>query len=165
MIAIKSSNQQSDEKTEGTSVRIIPPKDEGKLGICFQIARNLSGWFNEAGIKAMAGDLREEKTFVAVDEEILGFITLKPLNGKALEIRWMAIRRELRGNGIDTKLLRFVEEWVREKGFELLVVKTSGDLTYKPYDVMGGFVRVALIDPYPEWNEPAVIYIKSLGNA
>ena len=83
----------------------------------------------------------------------------------------MAVRRELRGNGINTKLLRFVEEWAREKGFELLVVKSSGDLTYKPYDATRGFyerrgfVRIALIDPYPEWNEPAVIYIKCLGNA
>jgi len=52
-----------------------------------------------------------------------------------------------------------------EKGFELLVVKSSGDLTCKPDDATRGFVRIALIDPYPEWNEPAVIYIKCLGNA
>ncbi|WP_370456670.1 GNAT family N-acetyltransferase [Thermococcus sp. MAR1] len=99
---------------------------------------------------------------------MLGFVTLKPLNEKALEILWMAIRRELRGKGIETKLIRFVENWALKEGFEVLVVKTSGDLSYKPYDATRrlygrrGFVRVALIDPYPEWGEPALIYAKCL---
>jgi ribosomal protein S18 acetylase RimI-like enzyme len=57
-----------------------------------------------------------------------------------------------------------------ERGFELLVVKSSGDLTYKPYDATRsfyerrGFARIALIDPYPEWGEPALIYAKCLRN-
>ncbi|WP_297466921.1 hypothetical protein [Thermococcus sp.] len=48
------------------------------------------------------------------------------------------------------------------------MVKTSGDLSYKPYDETRrfyerrGFVRVALIDPYPEWGEEALIYVKCL---
>jgi len=45
----------------------------------------LSEWFNEAGIKAMAGDLREEKTFVAIEEDVLGFITLKPPTKRPLK--------------------------------------------------------------------------------
>ena len=46
----------------------------------------------------------------------------------------MAVKGELRGQGIGTRLVGFVEEWARERGFELLVVKTSGDLSYRPYD-------------------------------
>ena len=143
-------------------MRIRYLKTEVERSACIQIARNLSEWSNEAGIKAMERDLKGERTFIAVDEEILGFITVKPLNEKALEILWMAVRRELRGKGIGTELLRFMENWAKEQNFELLVVKSSGDLTYKPYDVTRrfyerrGFVRVALINPYPEWGEPAL---------
>ncbi|NJE53891.1 N-acetyltransferase [Thermococcus sp. 21S9] len=135
------------------------------------MARNLPEWFNEAGLKAIERDLREETTFVAVEgSDVLGFVTVKPANRKALKILWMAVRRELRGKGIGTELLHFVEKWAKERDFELLVVKTSGDLSYKPYDETRrfyerrGFVKIALIEPYPEWGEPALIYAKCLGN-
>ena len=101
-------------------------------------------------------------------EEVLGFVAIKPLNEKALEILWIAVRRELRGKGIGTELLHFVEDWARERGFQLLVVKSSGDLSYKPYDATRkfyerrGFARIARIDPYPEWGEPVLIYAKCL---
>ncbi|WP_206203837.1 GNAT family N-acetyltransferase [Thermococcus sp. 21S9] len=115
--------------------------------------------------------MREETTFVAVEgSDVLGFVTVKPANRKALKILWMAVRRELRGKGIGTELLHFVEKWAKERDFELLVVKTSGDLSYKPYDETRrfyerrGFVKIALIEPYPEWGEPALIYAKCLGN-
>ena len=61
-----------------------------------------------------------------------------------------------------------MEELAKERSFEVLVVKTSGDLSYKPYDETRkfyerkGFVRVALINPYPEWGEEALIYVKCL---
>ena len=150
-------------------MRIEPLKSEEDITLCLQIARDLPEWFNEAGLRAMERDLGEERTFVAVEgEEILGFVTVKPLNERTLEILWMAVRRELRGNGIGTEMLEFVEGWAKERGFEVLVVKTSGDLSYKPYDATrrfyerNGFVRIALIDPYPEWDEPALVYVKCL---
>ena len=151
-------------------MRVREAKTEAERDACLRIARNLPEWFNEAGLKAMDRDLRE-KTFVAVEgSDVLGFITVKPLNEKALEILWMAVKREHRGKGIGTALLKFVEGWAKERGFELLVVKTSGDLSYRPYDATRrfyerrGFVRIALVDPYPEWGEPALIYVKCLGN-
>ena len=138
-------------------MRVKSLDNEAERDVCLQIARNLSEWFNEAGLKVIERDLREETTFVAVEgSDVLGFVTVKPTNRKALEILWMAVRRELRGKGVGTELLHFVEEWARERGFELLVVKTSGDLSYKPYDETRrfyerrGFVRIALVDPYPE---------------
>ncbi len=116
----------------------------------------------------MERDLKSETTFVAVeDNNVFGFITVKPINDKAPEILWMAVRREFRGRGIGTEMLRFVEGWAKAN-FEVLVVKTSGDLSYKPYDETRrfyerrGFVRVALIDPYPEWGEEALIYVRCL---
>ncbi len=133
-------------------MNIVTAVGEGDIEKCVEIARGLPEWFNEAGLKAIERDLREETTFVAVEgEEVFGFITIKPLNKKALEILWLAVGREHQGKGIGTKLLRFIEGWAKERGFELLVVKTSGDLTYKPYDETRrfyerrGFVRVAPI--------------------
>jgi len=110
----------------GVNIHEIMAKAERNA--CLEIARSLPEWFNEAGLRAMERALEKEKTFVAAEgEDVLGFVTVKPLNEKALEIIWMAVRREFRGRGIGTELLRFVEEWVKERGFELLVVKSSGD--------------------------------------
>ena len=149
---------------------VKPFETEEERRACLEIAKALPEWFNEAGLKAMERDLREEETFIAVEDgQVLGFVTLKPVSDKALEILWMAVKRELRGRGIGSQLLGFIEGLAGEKGFEVLVVKTSGDLSYRPYDETRrfyekrGFVRVALIDPYPEWGEEALIYVKCIG--
>ena len=149
-------------------MKIKPLETESERLACLEIAKALPEWFNESGLKAMERDLKSETTFIAVENgRVLGFITVKHLNEKALEILWMAVRRELRGKGIGTEMLRFVER-LAKANFEVLVVKTSGDLSYKPYDETRrfyerrGFVRVALIDPYPEWGEEAIIYVKCI---
>ncbi len=148
---------------------VKPFETEEEKRACLEIAKALPEWFNEVGLKAMERDLREEETFIAVEDgQVLGFVTLKPVSDKALEILWMAVRRELRGRGVGSQLLGFIEGLAREKGFEVLVVKTSGDLSYRPYDETRrfyekrGFVRIALIDPYPEWGEEALIYVKCI---
>ncbi len=115
-------------------MNIVTAVGEGDIEKCLEIARALSEWFNEAGLKAIERDLKSEETFVAVEKDVLGFVTVKPLNEKALEILWMAVKREHRGRGIGTELLRFVENWAKGRDFKILVVKTSGDLSYKPYD-------------------------------
>ncbi|WP_297487625.1 GNAT family N-acetyltransferase [Thermococcus sp.] len=150
-------------------MRVKPLKSNAERLACLEIAKALPEWFNEAGLKAMERDLKSETTFIAVENgRVLGFIAIKHLNEKALEILWMAVRREFRRKGIGTEMLHFTEEWAVKRGFEVLVVKTSGDLSYKPYDETrrfyekNGFVRVALIDPYPEWGEEALIYVKCL---
>ncbi len=149
-------------------MKIKPLETESERLACLEIAKALPEWFNEAGLKAMEHDLKSETTFIAVENgRVLGFITVKHLNEKALEILWMAVKREHREKGIGTALLKFVEGWAKAN-FEVLVVKTSGDLSYKPYDETRrfyerrGFVRVALIDPYPEWGEEALIYVRCL---
>ncbi len=153
----------------GEGMHIKPLEAEEERLACLEIARGLPEWFNEAGLEAMERDLKSETTFIAVENgRVLGFITVKPIDKKALEILWMAVTREFRGKGIGTEMLRFVERWAEERNFEILVVKTSGDLSYKPYDETRrfyerrGFVRVALIDPYPEWGEEALIYVKCI---
>ena len=150
-------------------MKVKPLATEEERLACLEIAKALPEWFNEAGLKAMERDLREEETFIAVEDgQVLGFVTLKPVSDKALEILWMAVRRELRGRGVGSQVLGFIEGLATEKGFEVLVVKTSGDLSYRPYDETRrfyekrGFVRIALIDPYPEWGEEALIYVKCI---
>ncbi|WP_245612542.1 GNAT family N-acetyltransferase [Palaeococcus ferrophilus] len=142
--------------------------DEERLA-CMEIAKGLPEWFNEAGLRAIERDLVREETYLAAENgNVLGFITIKPINDNAMEILWMAVRREHQRKGIGSALLKFAESLARERGFEVLVVKTSGDFSYRPYDETRrfyekkGFVRVALIDPYPEWGEEALIYVKCL---
>jgi ribosomal protein S18 acetylase RimI-like enzyme len=150
-------------------VKIRLLETEAEMLACLEIVKGLPEWFNEAGLRAIESDLMKEKTYLAVENgNVLGFITIKSSNNKALEIIWMAVRREHRRKGIGSKLLEFVENLAKGAGFEVLVVKTSGDLSYKPYDETrrfyekNGFVRVALIDPYPEWGEEALIYVKCI---
>ncbi|ACS33661.1 Conserved hypothetical protein [Thermococcus gammatolerans EJ3] len=50
--------------------------------------------------QAIERDLRVERTFVALEEsKVLGFITLKPINEKALEILWMQLGGSLEDGG------------------------------------------------------------------
>ncbi|GAB6134725.1 hypothetical protein JCM16307_02730 [Thermococcus prieurii] len=81
-------------------MRVREAKTEAEREVCLRIARNLPEWFNEAGLKAIERDLREKTTFVAVKgSDVLGFVTVKPTNRKALKILWMVVKRELRGRG------------------------------------------------------------------
>jgi len=38
---------------------------------CLEIARNLSEWFNDAGLKAIEEDLKSESTFITLDKKSL----------------------------------------------------------------------------------------------
>jgi len=86
----------------------------------------------------------------------------------ALEILWLAVKREYHGKGIGSKLLKYCEEWAKSNGFRVLVVKTLWDEDYQPYVKTRRFyekrefIGVAKIDPYPLWGEAAIIYIKCL---
>ncbi len=74
-------------KLELEAMEIRLPNGAEERLTCLEIAKALPEWFNEAGLRAMERDLREEKTFIAVENGcVLGFVTLKPLNEKALEI-------------------------------------------------------------------------------
>ncbi|WP_371717037.1 GNAT family N-acetyltransferase [Thermococcus sp. 101 C5] len=57
---------------------------------CIEIAKGLPEWFIER-------DLRKEETYLTAENgNVLGSITVKPINEKALEILWMAVKREHR---------------------------------------------------------------------
>jgi len=135
---------------------------------CLRIAEGLPEWFNERGLKKIAVDLLKENTAVAVNGEVLGFVIFKKLNENVAEMLWLAVRRERRGEGTGTALVRYVERWAVDNGIKILVVKTSAAEDYEPYAETRrfyehlGFVEVARVDPYPEWGEPGSIYVKCL---
>ncbi len=138
---------------------------------CIELAKTLNIWFNESGLKAMEQDLQSEQTFVAVEKgHILGFITISSINERVLEILWMAVKSEFHRMGIGSEILHFIEKWAKARGYNLITVKTSGDLSYSPYDKTrnfyerNGFLRVVLIDNYPEWGEEVLIYVKCLSD-
>jgi GNAT superfamily N-acetyltransferase len=137
---------------------------------CLRIAGGLPEWFNERGLKRIAADILNEETAVAVDDKVLGFVTFKKVNEWVAEILWLAVRRERRGEGTGTALVKHVERWTRDSGIKMLVVKTSAAEDYEPYaETRGfyehlGFVEVARIDPFPDWGEPGVIYAQCFDN-
>ena len=142
---------------------------ESDVEKCLEIAMELREWFNEAGLRTMSSDLRVHETYVAElsNVGIVGFIVLRE-RSSVMEILWLAVRKEFHGRGIGTRLVKFAEELARTRGCKILMVKTSGSKDYEPYIRTRkfyeklGFIQLEKIDPYPGWNEPAIIYVKCL---
>jgi len=149
----------------GVVVRLCVECDRDK---CLDIARDLRDWFSLSGLEKMAVDLRLYDTHCAyLDGELAGFINLK-YSATMVEIVWLAVKREFQGHGVGTALLGYAEEVARRRGVGLMVVKTSGDLGYEPYTKTRrfyesrGFMPILSVNPYPEWGEPMILYVKCL---
>jgi|MonGeyMetagenome_1017769.scaffolds.fasta_scaffold04869_4 GNAT superfamily N-acetyltransferase len=135
---------------------------------CLEIARDLKEWFNERGISKMTIDLRVHEAYGAyLNGELVGFVVLR-FERSFAEIVWMAVKRKYQGKSIGTRLLNFIEYVVRGRDVKLLIVKTSGDPGYQPYVRTRGFYErrgftpILLVDPYPDWGEPMILYAKPI---
>ncbi len=120
--------------------RIRVMKDTDSQGIR-ELVNELPEWFDEdARNRAIPSDLRHQKTFVAVEQDrALGFITLFFAEGR-LNIGWLAVRRDYRGKGIGSALLKLSEEFGRRHGIEEIATYTLGDaVEYEPYEATRGF--------------------------
>ena len=53
-------------------------------------------------------------------DELLGTLTLRPLNEKALKMRQLAISEQYQGQQLGKKLVKFAEEWALNKGYEMI---------------------------------------------
>jgi ribosomal protein S18 acetylase RimI-like enzyme len=139
---------------------------------CLSIGRELPGYFPEAGIAAMARDLREHRLYIAMDaDQAAGFASIQIKTIQVAEISWMAVRPERRRQGVGTHLINQIVVDLTAEGLQLLEVKTLADtVDYPPYEQTRrfyearGFVHLETIDPYPAWEpgNPCAIYVKVL---
>ncbi|MFH1630718.1 MAG: GNAT family N-acetyltransferase [Candidatus Aenigmatarchaeota archaeon] len=113
---------------------------------------------------------RKHELFFAykMNNELIGYITLKPSfpGYKHSEIYWLAVKKKYQGMGIGSKLVKFIENYAKKKGFRKVCIYTGKTMnqTRKFYAKLG----YKLVNEFPDYygyktgNRTAVLYLKSL---
>jgi GNAT superfamily N-acetyltransferase len=126
---------------------------------CFQLAAALPDYFNAAGLEHMQADLASGELYGAfTSTDLIGFAVYGELNPQAVELAWLAVRREHWSRGVGTRL---VTESLAHlpSHYKVCQVKTLAATVPSPgyertrrfYGKLG-FVALETIDPYPEWG-------------
>ncbi len=136
------------------------------------IAQSLPEFFSADGLVALTHDLKvHELRGAFISGRLAGFIMLRKADVASLEISWLAVRKDLQGQGIGSALVKSSLQEFFEKGFRMCYVKTLAETvedkgyerTRKFYKDLG-FSTLEIIDPYPGWSagNPCQILAASL---
>jgi len=101
------------------------------------------------------------------DGILKGYATLRPFVGyKHCEIYWLAVRKKHQGQGIGTKLLKFMEKQAKKQGFRKVFVYTGKNMTRTRHFYEKN--RYEFVNEFPEYygyttgEKTAVLYGKKL---
>jgi len=152
------------------SIAITGPHS-GKAAACEPILRALPGWFGiEAAIVNYVRSIDELPTFLAVmDEQVVGFLTLKQHTDYSAEIYVMAVAPQVHRAGIGRELVREAERALRESKVEYLQVKTLAASHPSPeYAKTRAFYVAQGFRPLEEFpnlwpGNPCLLMVKYLG--
>jgi len=102
------------------------------------------------------------------NNELVGYVTMIPFfpGHKHCEVYWLAVKKKCQGQGIGTKLMKFIEEYAKKQGFRKVCLYTGQDmkLTRRFYEKIG-YVLVNEFKNYygfESGNTTAVLYAKSI---
>jgi GNAT superfamily N-acetyltransferase len=111
--------------TNGTHLE-VRPLAVGDAPMCDQIILSLPRHFGyETGREACAQAVRTSEGWVAtLDGRVIGFLTVQPQNATTVEITWMAVHAERRGQGIGRRLIERLRQETQAQGYRLLLVST-----------------------------------------
>ena len=149
-------------------IRALEPAD---IPVCAEILRSLPEWFGlEESNREYIDSLQRFPAFVATaNDRIVGFLSAQEHNTATAEISVMAVERDLHRSGIGRRLIEHVEQWARNRDFQLLHVKTRGPSgpdpfyarTQKFYEALG---FLPLFETAALWGEedPALLLVKPL---
>jgi predicted N-acetyltransferase YhbS len=70
----------------------------------------------------LADDIRRQHFCALAGGAVVGSVSLKPLDGEAVQLRQMAVAANRRREGIGARLLAGAETWTRSKGYKLIVL-------------------------------------------
>lgn len=126
-----------------------------------ELAKELSNFFNDDGIKSLEHDLESHELFGAFINNILvGFITFRKADIASLEISWLAIKTEYQNQGIGSKLVKDSLNIFSESAYKICYVKTlaetakdDGYFKTRAFYKKLGFNTLEIISPYPDWTE------------
>ncbi len=98
----------------------------GMASVCEPILRSLPAWFgNEQSNIQYLKDFEKMPTLLAFSRgEVVGFLTIKEHNEYAAEIHIMGVYPGMHRRGIGRALVLAAENFLRQRGFEYLQVKT-----------------------------------------
>jgi ribosomal protein S18 acetylase RimI-like enzyme len=97
--------------------------------------------------------------------QAFGCYGLTPLTDATYDFYWMAVHPDAQGRGIGRKLIRFVEEDVRARGGNLLVLETSSQESYRrttSFYQKSGYELTSRIRDFYRANDDKLIYVKYL---
>ena len=143
----------------------------GKSFVCEPILCSLPQWFGiEEANAQYIRDIEVLPTFIAlVDDDVIGFLTLKQHNEYSAEIHVMGVTPRLHRKGVGRALLTRVEEYLQGQGVEYLQVKTLSDThPDAAYARTRAFYMAVGFRPLEEfktlWNEenPCLLMVKSV---
>ena len=138
---------------------------------CEAVLRSLPTWFGiEHALLMYARDSAVMPTFaVTKDNVVVGFLTLQEHFSHAWEIHCVAIKAEMRGQGLGSRLLAYAEAWLIDRGVTFLQVKTVAATSPSPsyaqtreFHVRRGFVPIEIFPTLWNPHNPALQCIKVL---
>lgn len=138
-------------------------------GKAFEIAKSLTAYFNAEGLENIKKDTAKDILFGAyLKGEMAGFVVYRELNSEAIELIWIAVKKEYQKQGIGGKLVQVSLKQI-DKKYKLCEVKalseTNRDKGYeltRSFYKQLGFIPLETINPYPGWKDPCQIFIKCL---
>jgi len=142
-----------------------------KTAITLAIMHSLPQWFSPPeDIDNKAILYREFPFFAAYDgEKSIGFLALKLHNEYTGDIHSVGVLEEYQRHGTGAGLLAMAEDWLREREYRYLTVKTlDASADYEPYErarrfyLKQGFVPLEVFANH--WNEenPCLFMVKGL---
>lgn len=141
---------------------------EDKIRICKSIIEELPQWFDEQGKKDYVANIENTSVWACfIDEEPVGFISIKSNNEFTSEVYVFGVLKEYHRSGVGSQLIEAACKKLISDNVKLLAVKTLDESAdYEPYNqtrnfyLKHGFIPVDVYEKI--WNEenPCLLMVK-----
>jgi ribosomal protein S18 acetylase RimI-like enzyme len=134
-------------------------KKTNKKEEALRLAKELTDFFNEDGLKSLKYDLESHELYGAfLNNTLVGFITFRKADVASIEISWLAIMTKYQNQGIGSKLVKDSLDIFSKSAYKICYVKTlaetvkdNGYLRTRAFYKKLGFNTLEIISPYPGW--------------
>ncbi len=138
--------------------------------ICKQILENLNEWFEDSSARENYIQTCATLPFwcYKLNEEVAGFICLKPTSPVAMELYVMGVKKDKQRQKIGEKLFTAALNFSKQNNYKFMHVKTVKFGVYPEYDITNnfykkvGFEPLEVIEDLWDENNPCQLYILSI---